>query len=164
MKTRSIWIVWAALLLAAPTAGWAQARGHIQLTSVAQIEKEVFNSEGKKEIRRIPAETVAPGGEVIFTTVYENISKTEAGQAAISNPVPEHMIYKADSASGKGATITFSIDNGKSYNIPAKLFVSDAAGRKIPARPRDYTHIRWELNAPLAPGSTGEVSFRAILK
>ncbi len=164
MKTRSIWIICVALLLAAPAVGWAQAKGHIQLTSVAEIEKEVFNQEGKKELKRMPAETVIPGSEVIFTTVFENISKEKAQQAAITNPVPEHMIYKADSAAGKDTAITFSVDNGKSYNIPAKLFVSDAEGRKIPARPQDYTHIRWELRAPLAPGKTGEVSFRAILK
>lgn len=164
MKAKRIWIIWMALVLAIPVAGWAQFNGHIQLTSVAEIEKEVSNTEGKKEIKRMPASTVVPGTEVIFTTTYENVSKEKAEKAVITNPVPQHMVYTENSARGFGTRITFSIDNGKSFNIPSKLFVFDAAGRKFPARPHDYTHIRWEMIKPLPSGATGEVSFRAILK
>ena len=164
MKARSIWIVWIALMLAIPAASWAQANGHIKLTSAALIEQEVVNEEGKKEMKRVKAAKVVPGSEVIFVTTYENISKEKADKAVITNPVPVHMIYTDGSAQGRGTQITFSIDNGKSFNIPAKLFVFDAAGRKFPAQPKDYTHIRWEMNNPLPSGATGEVSFRAILK
>ena len=164
MKARNLWIIWLAVLLALPVAGWAQSKGHIKLTSVAEVEKEVFNAEGKKEIRRVPATKVIPGSEVIFTTLYENISKDKAENAVITNAVPEHMLYKQASATGAGTRITFSIDNGKSYNIPSQLFVMDAAGRKFPARPQDYTHIRWTFDTPLPSGAKGDVSFRAILK
>jgi uncharacterized repeat protein (TIGR01451 family) len=164
MKTKSIWIIWMAVLLTLPAVGRAQFNGHIQLASVAEIEKEVFNEEGRKEIKRMPAAKVVPGHEVIFTTTYKNVSKEKAEKAVITNPVPEHMLYKENSASGMGTRITFSIDHGKSFNIPVKLFVLDAAGRKYPARPQDYTHIRWEISNPLQPGAKGEVSFRAILK
>ena len=163
MKARTIWIIWMALVLSAPPA-WAQPNGHIQLTSKAEIEKEVFNSEGKKEVKRVPAAKVVPGTVVIFTTTYKNVSEEYAENTIITNPVPAHMIYAENSASGSGTRITFSIDNGQSFNIPAKLFVFDAAGRKFPARPQDYTHIRWEMNHPLPSGTMGEVSFRAILK
>lgn len=164
MKTKSIWIIWMAVLLSLPAVGRAQINGHIQLTSVAEIEKEVFNEEGKKEIKRMPATKVVPGSEVIFTTTFKNVSKEKAEKAIIVNPVPEHMLYKENSATGIGTRIAFSVDNGKSFNIPAKLFVFDAAGRKYPARPKDYTHIRWEIGEPLQPGTNGEVSFRAVLK
>jgi hypothetical protein len=74
------------------------------------------------------------------------------------------MIYTYRSAQGEGTRITFSVDNGQSYNIPAKLFVFDTTGRKFPARPKDYTHIRWTFTHPLPSGAKGEVSFRAILE
>ena len=164
MKAKGIWIIWMVLVLAMPLAGWAQPSGHIELVSVAEIEKEVFSAEGKKELMRVPAAKVVPGSEVIFTTSYKNVSKEKAEKAVITNPMPEHMIYSDNSARGSDTKITFSIDNGKSFNIPAKLFVFDAAGRKFPARPKDYTHIRWEINNPLPSGAKGEVSFRAILK
>ncbi len=164
MKAKTIWIIWMTLVLVAPFAAWAQPKGHIELTSKAEVEKAVFNSEGKKEVKRVEASKVVPGTEVIFTTTYKNMSKENADNAVITNPVPKHMVYSERSASGSGTRITFSIDNGKSFNIPAKLFVFDAAGRKFPALPKDYTHIRWEMNHPLPSGAMGEVSFRAILK
>lgn len=164
MKVKTIWIIWMIALLAIPAVSRAQSKGHVELTSMAEIEKEIFNDEGKKELKRVPAKKVIPGSEVIFTTTYENISQEKAEKAVITNPVPEHMVYKENSARGAGTQITFSIDDGKSFNIPAKLFVFDSAGRKYPARPKDYTHIRWEIKKSLQPGGKGEVSFRAILK
>jgi len=152
------------IVLVTLTAAWAQAQGHIQLKSEALVEKEVFNQDGKKEIQRLPADKVVPGDEVIFITSYTNVSNEVVDNAVITNPVPEHMIYKADSARGAGTRITFSVDDGKTYHTPAKLFVYDAAGRKFPARPQDYTHIRWTFENPVPAGAKGEVSFRAILE
>lgn len=162
MQRASVFIIGMVALLAAATSAWAQ--GHIKLTSVAEMEKAVFNQEGQKVIQRIPAARVVPGSEVIFTSHYENTSGETADKAVITDPIPEHMLYKDGSAQGNGSRITFSVDNGKSYNIPGKLFVFDAAGRPYPASPKDYTHIRWTIENPLAPGAKGSVSFRAILK
>lgn len=146
------------------TASWAQAQGHIQLKSVAEVEKETLNAAGQKEIQRVPADKVVPGTQVLFTTYYENISKEVAQNTVITNPIPEHMRYTENSAQGAGGRITFSIDGGKTYETPAKLFVVDSAGRKFPARIQDYTHIRWTFENPLPSGAKGAVSFRAILE
>ncbi len=154
--------IWVLLLLVLPAVVWAQ--GHIQLRSVAEVDKAVVNEEGKKEVERLPAEKVLPGSEVIFTTYYENTGKEMVENAVITNPVPEHMVYSEGSAQGAGTRIAFSVDNGQSYDIPARLFIFDAAGRKFPARVQDYTHIRWTFDKPLPSGAKGEVSFRAILK
>ena len=162
MRRKSVLIIGIVAILAAAATAWAQ--DHIKLTSVAEMEKAVFNQEGKKEIQRVPATKVVPGSEVIFTSHYENISNETVEKAKITNPVPEHMLYQEGSAQGSGTRITFSVDNGKSYNIPAKLYVFDAAGRQFPAMPKDYTHIRWVFEKPLPPGAKGVVSFRAILK
>ena len=164
MKASKVLLIGIALLVAMPLSAWAQAKGHIQLQSVAEVEQEVMNAEGKMEIKRMPAAKVIPGTEVIFTQRYKNVSKESAENAVITNPIPGHMLYKEGSAQGEGARITYSVDNGQSYNIPAKLFVYDAAGRKFPARAKDYTHIRWTFTRPLPSGGTGEVSFRAILE
>ena len=164
MKALNLFIIGLAVLMVTSATALAQSKGHIKLKSVAEVEKTVFNAEGAKEIKRVPAAKVIPGTEVIFSQHYENVSSETAENAVITNPIPEHMIYKAGSAAGSGTRITFSVDNGKSYNIPAKLFVFDAAGRKYPARPQDYTHIRWTFETPLPAGARGVVSFRAILE
>ena len=164
MQPRKAFIPVIVIALVALTAAWAYAQGQVQLTSVAEVEVERFNQEGKKEVQRVKASKVLPGTEVIFTTHYENTSKQVAENAVITNPMPEHMVYEENSARGDGTLITFSVDGGKTYDVPAKLFVFDASGRKFPARPQDYTHIRWSFGNPLQPGAKGEVSFRAILK
>ena len=164
MKASIVLLMGVALLVAVPLSSRAQSKGHIQLQSVAEIEQEVMNADGKLEAKRMPAAKVVPGTEVIFTQRYKNVSKETAENAVITNPVPGHMIYKDDSASGEGTQITFSVDDGKSYNIPGKLFVFDATGRKFPARAKDYTHIRWTFTSSLPSGAMGEVSFRAILE
>ena len=86
---------------------------------------------------------------------------TYLSQAAAGLP---GVIYREGSAQGAGATVTFSVDGGKTYDVPAKLFVFDGSGRRYAARPRDYTHIRWTFKAPLLPGAKGDVSFRAVLQ
>lgn len=164
MRKANVCLIGVAAVLIMATTTWAFAQGHIKLTSAAEVEQQVFNEEGKKEVKRVPAEKVVPGSEVIFTSNYENVSRETAEKAVITNPVPEHMVYVGESAQGKGVRITFSVDNGRTYDIPARLFVLDAAGRKSPAQPSDITHIRWTLEAPLPPGAKGSVSFRAVLE
>ncbi|MFZ5563585.1 MAG: hypothetical protein ACOZBW_05985 [Thermodesulfobacteriota bacterium] len=143
---------------------FAQDKGSIELTSIAEVEAKEFNSEGRQVTVRKPAGKVVPGNEVIYTTTYVNIGKAPAENVAITNPVPEHMIYKDNSAAGENTTIVFSIDGGKTYKSPDALVVTLADGTKRPAAASDYTHIRWTLNKSLSPGGKGFVTYRAILK
>jgi len=151
------------LLLAAPAP--AQQQGGIVLTSVSEVETAVQNSEGKKEVKRVDAAKakVVPGDPVIFTVSYANTDTKPADRVVIINPVPQHTNYLDKSAEGKGAAIEFSVDGGKTYAAPEKLVVT-ADGKQRPAAASDYTHIRWTISKPLAPGAKGSVSFRAVLQ
>jgi hypothetical protein len=62
------------------------------------------------------------------------------------------------------AIVTFSVDSGKSFDQASKLEVTDADGKRRPAGPGDYTHIRWVLSVPVEGGTTKEVAFRAVLQ
>jgi uncharacterized repeat protein (TIGR01451 family) len=151
------------LLLAAPAL--AQQKGGIVLTSVSEVEVVQQNAEGKKEVKRIEAAKakVVPGDTVIFTVSYANTDTKPADRVVVINPVPEHTTYLDKSAEGKGAVIEFSIDGGKTYAAPEKLVVT-VEGKQRRAAASDYTHIRWTMGKPLAPGAKGNVSFRAVLK
>jgi uncharacterized repeat protein (TIGR01451 family) len=106
---------------------------------------------------------VVPGDMVIFTVSYANSDTKPADRVLVINPVPQHMAYLDKSAEGTGAVIEFSVDGGKTYAAPGKLLVT-AEGKQRPAAASDYTHIRWTISKPLAPGAKGSVSFRAVLK
>jgi uncharacterized repeat protein (TIGR01451 family) len=142
----------------------AQAKGGVELRMVAEQEIEVVNDDGEKEVKRIEAAKVVPGDVVIYTIHYMNRGEEAADSVVITNPIPEHMIYKNGSASGEGTTITFSVDEGKTYDSPENLKVVAAEGKERPAQASDYTHVRWTFKESLLPEATGYVAFRAILQ
>jgi uncharacterized repeat protein (TIGR01451 family) len=153
-----------ALALALPVPAPAQNEGSIELKSIAEMEVEEFNAEGRKVVKRVPAAKVVPGSEVIYTNTYTNVGSEVADKVVITNPVPEHMQYLPGSAQGADMAINFSIDGGQTYDTPARLMVVEADGTKRKAEPADYTHIRWTRQTSLPPGSQGQVSFRARLE
>jgi uncharacterized repeat protein (TIGR01451 family) len=163
MRTVVVLSIAILLLLQAPAP--AQQKGSIVLTSVSEVEVVKLNAEGKKEVKRVDAAkaAVVPGDTVIFTVSYANTDTKPADRVIVINPVPEHVIYMDKSAEGKGTTIEFSVDGGKTYAAPGKLTVT-SAGKQRPAIAADYTHIRWTLNKPLTPGGKGSVSFKAQIK
>ena len=152
------------LALASTAMAVAQEKGTIELRSIAELEVEDFDAEGKKMVKRVPAAKVVPGSEVIYTNIYTNVGTDAAANVVITNPIPEHMQYQPSSAEGAETAITFSVDGGQTYDSPERLLIVEADGSKRPAKPSEYTHIRWVRQKPLDPGADGQVSFRAILQ
>ena len=159
-------ILFSLMLIAFVTGGtpWAQEKGNIELKAVAEVEVEVFNEEGMKVTRRVPAGKVLPGTEVIYTVFYTNVGKAPADKVIITNPIPQHMVYKDGSALGEYTAITFSVDKGKTYDVPETLKVIGDDGKGHPAKASDYTHVRWSFPGTLPAHTEGHVSFRAILE
>lgn len=152
-----------ALLALAPAARVLAADARcISLKSVAEVEQEVTDAKGVKTMKRVPADKVVPGTEVIWTVTAENTCKQASENVTINNPVPQHMVLVANSATGPGADVTYSLD-GKTFGKPEQLTVlENGAARR--ARSAEYKHIRWVFSAPLAAGATATASFRAVLE
>lgn len=151
-------------LLGSFSSGAMAAEGAIKVTSIAQTEVEVTDKKGKKTLQRTPVAKAVPGTEVIYTTTFENTSSKPAGNISINNPIPNDTEYKAGSAFGKNCEILFSADGGKTFGHAEELKIKDAAGKDRVALPREYTHIRWNYKTQLAPGKSGEVGFRTVIK
>jgi hypothetical protein len=69
--------------------------------------------------------------------------------------------YVAQTASGPGSDVLFSVDNGRSFGRPEELSLALPDGVRG-ADAADYTHIRWILRAPLDAGALGVVRFIAV--
>jgi uncharacterized repeat protein (TIGR01451 family) len=146
-------------LLALPFANAAvYAKPELQMNMVAEKEVTVTES-GKKVIKRVPAQTSAPGEVLIYTLNYKNVGDEKATAVNVDNPLPAGTKYLSDSASGANAQINFSVDGGKTYAKPDQLAVLKA-GKKIKAEVVDYTNIRWMLGE-VKPGQSGQLGFRA---
>jgi len=154
------------LVLLLCTGAMAAEEGAIKLASRSEVDVVTVNAKGKKEVKRVDAAKakVVPGDTVIFINSYENVGKKTVKNAVITNPVPEHTVYVDGSAEGKGVSVAFSVDGGKSYGTAKSLMVVGKDGKARPALGADYTHIRWTLQKSLAPGAKGSVSFNAKIK
>ena len=152
------------LLLGSAGPVLAENSGTIELRTVVEKEVFEFNEEGRKVLVRKPAGKVIPGDEVVYTIFYTNTGQDPADKIVITNPVPEHMVYKMDSAAGKGCVITFSVDKGKTYNTFEDLRVTSANGTLRPPLVSELTHIHWTVTKSLPPGQKGFVVYRATLQ
>ena len=163
---RQMFIVLSVLLFTCVSfmASWAQQKGGIELNAIAEMEKEVINAKGEKELTRVPVARAVPGDEVIYTIHYTNTGQEPADNVIIINPVPEHMLYTPQSATGVDTLIVFSVDKGETYDSPQNRTVPGSDGTIRSATASDFTHIKWTCQKSLLPGQKGQVSFRASLK
>jgi uncharacterized repeat protein (TIGR01451 family) len=107
------------------------------------------------------AERVVPGDVLIYTVEVRNAGRYAAESAMVVQPIPNHMMYVADSAVGPGVDVDYSVDGGRTFGQPEDLKLAGAAVRASAA---DYTHIRWRLRNRLKPNSTAYLRFRAQVK
>jgi uncharacterized repeat protein (TIGR01451 family) len=161
---RTSWMTALTILIVSGQAAAQSPQGTLQLDMVVEKEIVVTNAEGELETRRVPAAKVIPDDKVIYTIQYRNEGAEEADHVNITNPVPEHMAYVDGTATGAGATITFSVDGGNIFDVPENLTVTSVDGTTRKATALDYTHIRWTLQERVAAHASGEVSFWAQLE
>ncbi|NJC87960.1 MAG: DUF11 domain-containing protein [Desulfuromonas sp.] len=162
MNVRQLTKVLTFLLLALPVT--ALAANDIRFTSTAEIEVQQVNIKGEKVVVRQPATLLQPGQIAIYTNSFTNVGQQPASNVVINNPVPANTEYLGGSATETGFDVVFSTDKGKSFGKPTELTVPDGKGGKRPAEPKEYTNIRWTMQALLKPGATGVVEFRVRVK
>jgi uncharacterized repeat protein (TIGR01451 family) len=140
------------------------AESAISIKTIAQVELEVTDKDGKKALQRTTVQKAVPASEVIYTTTFQNLIDKAVGNIVINNPIPNDSEYKAGSAFGKDCEILFSTDGGKNFAAAQYLKVKGEDGKERMALPREYTHIRWNYQGQLMAGNSGEVGFRTVIK
>jgi hypothetical protein len=150
------------LLLSMSSTLWA-VDGVTVSTSIKR-QVEVVNEKGEKETVLEDVKNAVPGEELVVLISYVNSNDMAADNIVINNPLSDQMVYTAGSAEGETTVITFSVDGGKSFDMPENLFVVQDNDDKRPAVPADYTHILWKRTVPLAPGQEASVRFRAVIR
>lgn len=149
--------------IALTTAASAASKGHINVDSKAHKLVSYVDQSGKKQNKLLPASKVLPGEIVQYSTNFTNISKKPADNISITNPIPKHTTYLANTAEGKNCNIVYSIDGGKNWAKPEQLKIKNSEGKLVTAKASDYTHIRWVYQGDLEPEEKKTVSFRVKL-
>ena len=125
-----------------------------------QLVAEVRESAGTADrptFRLAPATRLSQGQVVYYTVRITNPTPVFANKVQVSQLIPANTTYLPGSAAGPGAEVEFSIDGGQNFGRPESLKQADGTR----AAPEQYTHIRWTLRNPLAPGATALARFRA---
>lgn len=135
----------------------------LAVRTIAEVESKVTLG-GREIVKLVPADRVVPGDRVIYTLEVRNVGATTVPAPSVTNPIPEHMLYIAESAVGPGAGVTYSVDGGHSFGAAESLKVAAPDGQVRSAVAADYTHIRWQLKNGLKANSVAFVRFRAVVK
>ncbi len=141
----------------------ASEKGTIELMMAVFEEIETTNEAGEKVIKLIEPESIVPGDKVVYTTAYHNKGDQKADQVAITNTVPENLVYIDGSAEQSNVPVTFSFDGGKNFDAAEKLIIKNSDGTDRAATSKDYTHIRWIIES-VASQNKGVVQFSAKLE
>jgi uncharacterized repeat protein (TIGR01451 family) len=145
----------------------------IALSSVANAEVTLTNTvfevvtitakDGSQQDQWQTPDKLLPGERVGYQVEVNNKGTEPAADIVIANPIPEHTVYVQDSAKGLNTSIEFSVNNGKTYALPAELFI-EKDGKRVQAEAADYTQVRWTLNQPLAAGASTSVQYIVKIK
>jgi len=88
-------------------------------------------------------------------------------EPVVTDPIPDGVIYKPESAEGEKSAIEFSINGGDTYQSwPPVYRIKNNAGEIIEkeASPDMITHIRWTVKEALAPMRSKKLEFEVIVK
>ena len=135
----------------------------LSVTASAEVEKKVMR-QGRAAIKLVPADHVVPGDEVIYTLEIRNTGTAPVLAPVVRFAIPAHLHYLADSAAGPGAEVSYSVDGGRTFDVPENLTAAGPGGQLRPAAAADYTHIRWQMKHGLKVNSVAFVRFRAVVK
>ena len=151
-------------VMAAPAAMTANA---VSLSSEAFIERTEVSADGKENtvLKRPQDVVVVPGDRVLFKLAYANKGSDAATDFRAVNPMPAPVRFV--SAAEEWAEV--SVDGGKSWGKLETLTVPVAATEGVAASsraatPEDVTHVRWVFKTPIAPGASGTISYRGVIK
>lgn len=135
----------------------------VTLTNTVFEVITITNKDGSKQDQWQQPDKILPGERVGYQIEVTNNGTEAAADIVIANPIPEHTVYVQGSAKGLDAQIEFSVDNGKTYALPAELFI-EKDGNRVQAEAANYTQVRWTLNNPLAVGASTTVQYIVKIK
>src|SRR4029077_16635275 len=128
----------------------------IALKVIAEVEHST-HERGRETNKLSPADRVVSGDAVIYTLEVRNTAATTAPAPIVTYAVPEHMVYTEDSAVGPASLVTYSVDGGRTFDVPENLKIDQPDGEPRAATAADYSHIRWQLKNPLKSNSVAFV-------
>jgi uncharacterized repeat protein (TIGR01451 family) len=135
------------------------ASSPVALKGDVMAEKIITAPDGSETREMVPPTTIVPGDRLIFGTDYSNSGSEAVQNFTVTNPLPTAVRLAPDA----DPALDVSVDGGKTWGALSALSITNSDGTTRPAAHADVTHIRWVL-ASIAPGSTGRLTYPAIIR
>lgn len=138
------------------------------MTMTVQAEVTISSQSYQKVVKKnkakwVKAANVVPGSVVRYINTLKNKGKETAQNLVVVNTIPEHMEYINGTAVCQSkCNVTYSVDGGKTFAKPKKLFVGKGKKRHR-ASAKEYTTIKWVV-AELNGGKKTTVEYKAKLQ
>jgi uncharacterized repeat protein (TIGR01451 family) len=132
----------------------------LRLTTTLERLVEQSGPDGVVHYELTPGSLPESGDQFVLTVRFANVSATTTDGVRITSALPAGMRYVAGSATGPGGLVLFSRDGGRTFATEQEVAASATVDFKQTAEAVPYTHVRWVLEAPLEPGTTGFVRLR----
>jgi len=138
-----------------------QAQPKVQLRLTADKKMVQKDTVGKDKVTWVSLQgnvTVQPGDVLRYTVTGANNGSRPATNLVVTQPIPKQTAYVLNSSATikSTATVTYSIDNGKTFVAKPTVQVKLANG-KVETRPAPaevYTHVRWKFTDAIATKAT----------
>jgi uncharacterized repeat protein (TIGR01451 family) len=168
-RHRAVSLIGGLLLLIRAIAPMAEEPAEVSTDAVsselvAEVREEANLPQRPPLLRYQPATAITQGQTVFYTVRVRNHSPVPVRDAIAVQKIPSNTVYVLGSASGPATEITFSIDGGQTFGSEGQLRITPAVGAARRPLANEYTHIRWRLRNPLAPGATALARFQATFQ
>lgn len=152
-------------------------RADVKIDSKIMVERTDASESGKTVTKLVDPATVKviPGDKLLFINTYRNTGDTAVTGFVVNNPV--HSAVALIEVVEDWALV--SVDGGKNFGKLSDLSITETVAAAPeenadetaapvqttrPAVASDVTHIRWVLASAIAPGASGELRFRGVVK
>ncbi len=134
----------------------------LSLSAAKQVEKDQ-KVEWQESGTRVSA---GPGDVLRYTLKGQNKGNNAIKNMVLTQPIPNGMTYVMKSTTQPNASVTYSIDGGKSFvaNPTVQVRLANGNVETKPAPANVYTHVRWQLNDAMAPGQSVNVSYQVVVR
>jgi uncharacterized repeat protein (TIGR01451 family) len=150
------------LQVISPASGAAEEPG-VVTQLIAEVRETMHTPEGAETYRFVPATLLSQGQVVYYTVRIQNPTPVYISEVTVTQRIPANTAYIPGSAAAPAAEVAFSSDGAQTFVRDEDLDV-DSEGAAQSAAPERYTHIRWTLRHPLAPGAVALARFRAVFR
>jgi uncharacterized repeat protein (TIGR01451 family) len=152
-------LLWIALVGAVPLAAQVQAPKPLVISA---INKTAESAKAAGNERKAGA-LARPGDVLGYSLAFTNLTSAQVTHVQFVDPLPAGLVYRTGSArANKSVRIEYSIDGGKNWSVEPMVVVIENGHRVVKPAPREaYSHIRWTVAEPMAPGAQVTAAFEA---